>query len=212
MDTSGDSMDVAIGADMAVDTAAPDAEPNEGDFCPVEDFEACAGDVVGTWRVRSLCPDDPAAAAALFESPYDDREECVGGGNSTIGHSEVDGLFELASDGAVMFEMTTTIRMEWVFDDTCLAAAPLRGATAEERCADVANERVTCSYTPDACHCESDEIVQPESGSGTYTIDGDEIQFGDDPPARYCVDGDRLVMDYYLYHPVSWRYWVFERE
>jgi len=45
-----------------------------------------------------------------------------------------------------------------------------------------------------------------KSGTGDYAVDGDEIRLGDDPPARYCVDGDALVMDYYEFHPVSWRY------
>ncbi len=220
--TSGD--DTSDAADAREDGAggedAPtitDAGPGdtgvwESPYCPVESFSACGGEVGGRWRFLATCPEDPAAAAALFVSPYDDRPECVGGGNETIGRSTLDGFFEFADDGNVSWEITTTMLLTWVFDDTCLAAAPLSGATPEERCNDVANDRLACAYAPNACRCESDPLIQEEADDGTFTIDGMEIQLGEDPPAAYCIDGDSFVMDYYVHHPVSWRYWVLERE
>jgi len=211
------------GADTTLDGGVPDAPQTDqasadtsdaaGDspYCPVTDYTACGGSIVGSWSILALCPEDPAAAAALFESPFDDRPACVGGGNETNGRSEIEGVFEFDDAGQVTFATTSTLLVTWVFDDACLEAAGRAGATPEARCDDVSSDRLTCEYAPDACRCVGDPIVEPDEGSGTYTITGDEVVLGDDPPATYCVDGDSLVMDYYLFHPVSWRYWVFER-
>ena len=204
-DVSGEAEDV--GETVADGTGDVPGSP----YCPVVDFEPCGGDLTGRWSLVAYCPEDPAAAAALYESPYDDHPECVGGGNETIGHSEVAGDFEFAADGSVTVSTTTTIVMEWVFTDGCLTAAGLAGATSAERCAAVGNDHLACEYAPDACRCISDPMEEAGGGGTTYTVTGNEVQLGEEPPAAYCVDGDSLIMDYYLYHPVSWRWWVFVR-
>jgi len=215
-DASGDSaIDARSTSDATIgdSTGVADVPSTDSPYCPVVGYEACGGDVVGRWEIRSLCPDDAEAAAALCESPYDDREVCVGNGNTTQCNGTTTGTFEFTEDGQVLFEQTVTMTVEWVFTDECLQAASRNPAdSAEGRCANQGNERLTCTYSSAGCHCVGEPIVQPDSGSGTYSITDDEIQLGDDPPASYCVDGDSLIMDYYLYHPVSWRYWVFERE
>lgn len=201
------------------DSATPDAAPDSagGDsaatsaYCPVVDFAACGGDLVGTWAFRALCPEDPAAAAALCEHPYDDRAVCMGEGNEAVCDGRQEGTLTFAADGSLDVETTTTLIATWRFTDECLTAVATSGATPEEHCASIANERLTCTYDA-GCTCVGDPIVESDTNTSTWQVVDSDLTLGEDPPAAYCVDGDRLTMDYYLYHPVSWRYWVLERQ
>ena len=199
--------------DSDVPTTSDATSPDSGggnEWCPVVGYEACGGDLVGTWAFRSLCPEDPDAAAALCEQPYDDRAVCTGVGNEATCDGTYEGTLTFGADGMVVVEATNTLVANWNFTDACLAEVAT-GATPEERCASIGNDRLTCTYT-DHCNCVGDPIVQEDMNTVAYTIDGMDVTLGDDPPASYCVDGDRLTMDYYVFHPVSWRYWVLERQ
>lgn len=196
----------------AGDSSAEQNNPGDDLFCPVINYASCGGDLVGTWNFRAVCPDDPAAAAALCEHPYDDRPVCTGNGNEAICDGTHSGTLTFKSDGSLDIETTVTLVVTHNFTDECLAAVIPRYNTAEERCADLNNnQRLSCTYNTQ-CKCVSEPIVESDSRSGSYTIADGDLILGDDPPASYCIDGERLTMDYYLYHPVSWRYWILERK
>lgn len=204
-----------LGAADAGDTGRPDAAPDPdlpaaNQWCPVVGYEACGGDLTGTWAFRSLCPEDAAAAAALCEHPYDDQAVCTGPGNEARCDTSYEGTLTFGTDAMVTIAATDTIIASWNFTDDCLAAVA-RGTTPEERCASLGNERLTCTYDG-ACHCVGAPIVQEDLNTVPFAVDGMDVTLGEDPPASYCVDGDRLTMDYYVFHPVSWRYWVLERQ
>ncbi len=185
--------------------------PAGDEDCPVVGYAACGGDLLGTWLFRSLCPDDPVAAAALCEHPYDDRPECIGTGNEAICDGTHSGSLVFLADGSVEIDTQVRLAATWSFTDKCLAAVVATGSTAEERCGEMASARLSCVYEG-RCTCVGDPIVESDTNSAPYAISGDELTIGEDPPATYCVDGDRLTMDYYAFHPVSWRYWVLVRE
>ncbi len=206
------STDASAGVDtLAADVSASPDAAGDDPYCPVVGYSACGGDVVGTWALRSLCPDDPVAAAALCEHPYDDRSECTGPGNEAICDSTNTGTFVFNADESLEFTTGYSMVATWNYTDACLMAAPLSGSSAEARCAAMANDHLSCVYDG-GCTCVSDPMAETATDTGTYAIVDDEITIGGDPPASYCVQNGILTMDYYLYHPVSWRYWVFERE
>jgi hypothetical protein len=201
-DDEGDASDADEGGHDADDQAQ---------VCPVTGYSPCGGSLLGAWSFLDLCPEDPEAAAALCESPFDDRPECVGSGNLSICDSTKTGTLDFRADGTILFEDEIVMIATWYFTDRCLEAVRTE-STPTERCESISNEHLRCEYQPDRCVCVSDPMPEHDEGSGTYVVSDNELVIGDDPPATYCIDGDRLTMDYYLFHPVSWRYWVLERE
>ena len=197
--------------DAEADATTPDAEADQ--ICPVVGYEACGGDVLGTWAFMDLCPEDPEAAAALCENPFDDRPACVDGGNVNRCEGYQSGTLTFDGAGVVTVDTESGMDVSWIFTDACLEAAQQGGATPEARCLGMNTDKLSCTYEPDACACVGlVSMTQSDFNEAPYAIEGDEIVLGEDPPATYCVDGDRLIMDYYLFHPVSWRYWVLERQ
>lgn len=207
--------DAAVGDATATDTATADtatADAPAGDeYCPVVGYTACGGDILGTWAMRALCPEDPAAAAELCQHPYDNLAICTGPGNEAVCDGTPSGTLTFNADGSLDIDTQISLVTSYNYTDQCLEAAVRAGVTAEERCLSMANDHLTCTYEGH-CHCVSDPMVESDKKTDTYTIDGDDLILGEDPPSTWCVDGDRLIMDYYLVHPVSWRYWVLERQ
>lgn len=193
-------------ADVTVDTQQPSAG-----WCPVEGYAACGGDLTGTWKFLALCPEDAQAAADLCESPFDDKAECVGGGNINDCKGFHEGTLTFDGNGQVAFETELWMAMTWVYTDACLAAAGVAGGTPEERCLGLSSDKLTCNYLPDECTCSAETGKEFDSGDAAYSLAGDELVIGEDPPATFCIEDDLLIMDYYLFHPVSWRYWVLQR-
>ena len=179
--------------------------------CPVTYYEVCGGDLIGEWSFLSLCPEDVEAGAALCESPYDDREECIGEGNEASCDGTTKGTLNFKENGEVEFETEISLTSTWRFTDECLDSVGREPQPAEEHCLGMNNERLTCEYTPGSCQCESAPMVETDSGTAEYQVSNNEIIIGEDPPSTYCIQGDILIMDYYLFHPVSWRYWILER-
>jgi len=221
LDLGGADLDTTVDtltrADLTPELAPADVGASEdagsfgGEVCPVVGFEACGGDLVGTWSFVALCPEDPEAAAALCESPFDDNPECVGGGNVNNCEGFIEGTLNFDGQSTVTGDTVSGITPSWIFTDTCLEAAGLDGGEPEARCLGLSSDKLTCTYDPGACLCQGGAMEQPDQSEASYSIEGNDLQLGEDPPAAYCVDGDRLIMDYYIYHPISWRYWVLER-
>ena len=198
-------------ADARSDDAASADAAGGDEFCPVVEYAPCGGDLVGTWAFRSLCPDDPVAAAALCEHPYDNQPLCTGTGNEAICDGTPSGTLTFNADLSIDIDTQISLVMTWNFTDACLEAAVSTGGTAQQRCLSIANDHLSCSYDGH-CKCVSEPMLDTTVNTATYEVIDSEVTLGDDPPSTYCVSGDRLTMDYYLYHPVSWRYWVLERE
>jgi hypothetical protein len=207
--------DAAVGDATAGDMAAGDATAGDAqgseEYCPVVGYTPCGGDLIGTWVMLALCPEDPVAAAALCEHPYDNQSICTGPGNEAVCDGTPSGTLTFEADGTLDIDTQISLVATYSFTDECLQAAVRAGTTAEERCLSMNNDHLTCTYE-EHCTCVSDPMIESDQNTATYTIEGQDLIIGEDPPATWCVDGDRLTMDYYLMHPVSWRYWVLERQ
>ncbi len=208
--TADANTDASVDGDAALGAETGISDGGEGSYCPVVGYSACGGDLTGTWSFDALCPEDAEAAAALCEHPYDDREVCQGDGNEATCRGQQAGTLVFHSDGTLSIDTELTLYTAWNFTHACLEAVARGGSTPAERCASLTTERLTCSYDAQ-CTCIGKPIVQADSNTSTYKVSGQDVTLGDDPPASYCVEGDTLIMDYYLYHPVSWRYWVLHR-
>ena len=196
------------GADGA---AGADAGGGGGEACPVTGYAPCVGDVVGTWSIGGFCPDDPAAAAALFEHPYSDTTECADRELNTV-----DGV--LVHEGTITFtateaqaNFTEEAHVTWGFTTACLGAVFAK-STAEDACAELGSGggNLTCTFAADYCTCAGVIEGKPSTETIAYTVDGSAMQLGE-AAVTYCVDGDTLTLDF-AEHPVSWRYWVLDRQ
>lgn len=177
------------------------------------DFVPCGGDVQGVWRVLDFCPEDEDAAAALCQSPFDDRAECVGDGNAQTCRTLRDTTMEWTEDGRLSIRGTTRIEATYRFDDACLAVVAPSGSTPAERCAALANDRLACASEDGGCVCTATTEPEPSDDDTVYRVEGNDLVIGsagDEVVGAYCVEDDVLTLDV-APHPVSWRYWVLAR-
>lgn len=203
----GGSADAPASVDAAGGGA--DAPPSGGGVCPVTGYAACGGELLGEWTISGFCPDDPEAAAALFEHPFSDTPECADRTMNTV-----EGVLvhegSLAFSGAdVQINMTEEARVTWGFTTECLAAVFAK-STPEAACAELDSGNATCTFAAGFCTCDgvvpgkpsAETIAYAATDAMTLSIDGNSVS--------YCIDGDTLTLDW-ADHPVSWRYWVLER-
>jgi hypothetical protein len=165
-----------------------------------EPVVACGGDVVGTWRVESGCSEQ-TREQAIDTLEEELPPECSGSLDSAESDpSDLSLTFDV--NGSLTISGTTTLRLEYTFDDACLAAmSPEQGGASEARCNQLgpgmmgATEAdalgvAACAFEDGACACEY--FFQPAvSLSGPYTVADDRITI-DDEPLPYCVSGDVL--------------------
>lgn len=203
--------DVAAGDTLGgPDVESPDADdssdtaPSAG-ACPVIDGDPCGGDILGTWTVAEFCPDDPEAAAALCENPFDDPA-CT----------DTERACPFVRSGTIVFSATeatldtvTSITPMYRFSSACVQAVKPEAAGAEAACAAMGSPKLTCVYEPGTCVCTGSTEPEPAVETLPVTIDGQSLKLGESA-ATFCVSGDRLTLDFAM-HPVSWRWWVLDR-
>jgi len=210
-ETTGDDAARAEETSRGDVTSAEETESG-GEFCPVVGYEPCGGELVGTWAFRAVCPDDPVAAAAVCKHPFDDQQVCTGAGNEALCDGTHSGTLAFHADGTVDIDTQVSLVVTWHFSDECMEAVVDEGATPEERCGSLDTmENQSCSYNVQ-CICVAEPLIEGSTATAEYAIAGQDLVIGDDPPSTWCVDGDILTMDFYAYHPDSWRYWILERE
>jgi len=194
----------------ALEARAPDRAlaPDAGAACPLVGYQPCGGDLTGTWNVLRYCPEDPAAAQALFEHPYDDLAQCQRPENPVSAVRSWSGTVAFAA-GLVTLDIASSVAVSYGFTDACLAAARPGVSGAAAQCAALATQVLSCTYQPGLCTCTGvvpypdEKLTEPWSASGSdLSLAGEQ--------ATYCVSGKGLVIDFKV-HPVSWRWWVLER-
>lgn len=163
-----------------------------GGQCTTE-FEACGGDLVGTWEYTGAC------LSALPDLPLEDEAEAFAGCDD---EPEVDvsidlsGEAEFGEDGSFRSEQTAALSGGLRISNACLAQVGTRMEAADLSCEDI-------EATSVAGGCRLDvEAEQPSelTVSGTYSVSGKELMVmsggGDGSPATgYCVRGDTLTAE-----------------
>ncbi len=210
---------VGCAADTDADTAAPvDAAavdalpvPVQTAECPVVDYAACAGTIEGTWHFVSMCPDDQAAADALYEHPFDNLDACKPPGGTVVAKRTIDGTL-IFTGGTIEFDQTGLIELTYGFDPQRLAAAKPEAASPEAACAAIpVNEKLTCTLDGETCTCDGAVESPAEQVTGTYVVDWDRLTVEDELTADFCAADDVLIIDWDQFE-VSWRYWILTRD
>ncbi len=195
--------------------AADPATPSSASWqCPTAAEVPCGGALEGTrWSIVDFCPEDPAAAAALFEHPFDDLPACQPPGSAAAGQLVDTG--EIAfQDGQIVMDIGGYAQTTYTFSAACLAAVK-PGAEPAVACASLAKPGVmTCSLGPGAGTCICEAKVPKEGGKSTLPyaiVGGTTLKVGTEFSADYCVQGERLLLDVSP-HIVSWRWWLLKRK
>ncbi len=187
-----------------------DAGQALSEVCPVTQFTACGGDVQGSWRIRSFCPEDQATADALYEHPFDDRPQCQRPDNPVNAVRTLTGTITFA--GTTMTMATTTkTSLSYGFTDACLAVAFRNITDPMQACSELENNgRLSCTYAANLCTCQGTLPQASDVEDAEFEISGNQLTLGGRQTADYCIDGQRLTFDW-AQHPISWRYWIMDR-
>ncbi len=188
-----------------------------GGACPAAAEPACGGQLEGTtWTVVDFCPEDPTAAAALFEHPYDNLPACQPPGGTVKGQLVDTGEISFA-DGQMLMNFGGYAETTYTFSPACLQAVkpgldPAAACTAMSK-----PDIMTCQFGPDAvagnlCTCLAKVPKEGGKEQAPYAIVGGKtLKISTEISAAYCVQGDRLLLDVSP-HIVSWRWWLFKRK
>jgi hypothetical protein len=219
--TACDRPDGAEGSDGAPDAdpadgGPSDADPTDGEpSCPSA-FDACGGDLDGTWQILTFCPADGGSLTRPCESPWDDQAVCRGAPNEAICTTLYGGTIAFGSDGRAEVTMTMGFEVQYTLSPDCALAAAAGRQPAPtdpaEACASLGSDRIECLFADGLCRCEGGEPSgEGETFEDEYQAEGDHLVIGptrSEPIAGpYCVDGDDLVIQ----GPIGWAYWVLAR-
>jgi len=164
-----------------------------------EDFTACGGELVGTWRIEGSCTTGDPAEAAYASSGVSPL--CRG----LFSEVSLDVTGTVTYDGSTeTSSLTMTTYMTVVLTEACLAemngsSAPITVAT----CADFEDglhgegQTGTCTFDGTSqCICDMATTQTATPTPSGYTVSGGQVIY-DDPtsePVGYCVEGTSLRM------------------
>jgi hypothetical protein len=152
-------------------------------------FSACGGDIVGTWRIKSVC-------AELSGALIDVCPTAIAMVDLTL-----DGAVTFDADGTRSSELTGKSTITYTLDADCLDAItmgmPPDSCDVLSKEADPSMDKgpTTCSGDPTvACTCVEDNPESTETKTGTYTVEGNTLTSTDDADgtvtmAELCVQG-----------------------
>jgi hypothetical protein len=154
------------------------------------DFEACGGDITGTWAYTGACltlPDDVLGGSEDGENPFAACTEAPTA-RFTI---DVTGTITFGSDGSFAVDQTSSVSGGFSLPNSCLE--DLGGVTCDQ---------VGGMADGDACVLGSGEVeTSTDMSTGTYTTDGAVLVVTDDgsteptedtSKVEYCVKGSKL--------------------
>ena len=165
-------------------------------------FQACGGDIVGTWSYTSACAigfDTPDGGI-----PYPCKDP---GGYET--RTEISGTITFNSDGTYVVNRTLNLVYNNVLPLSCL-----------EEISEASGQPFTCEMTggmiegDDCVVSSADETPIPEESDGVYAVNGNQVAFtdveltdggfsgdaglasGPNQISDFCVSGDSLRLRY----------------
>lgn len=175
----------AFGCSSGADSA--EQPPQEAPSC--EEFTACGGDVVGTWKFRSLCLTDQQQAALNEEVKFCDSDQ-------TTVEPSFEGSVTFERDGSLLRTVTAHFKFEQTVPTSCLRV----GATCTTLQSSIAEapgtSSVTCSKKGSNCEC-SYQIARASSVQESYSATDAKLAFtsssdGSKSTADFCVKGSSL--------------------
>jgi hypothetical protein len=180
-----------------------------GESCP--EVEACGGDVVGTWEVKSQC--------LTFDGKADIGYlglTCVPNVADIKGSINVTGKLTLGSDSKFKDETVTTGSEDWQLDKSCLILSGTRvncesiGTTFQGALISFGYESMVCANASSGggCTCADKINTNTPDGrpggmgilhndattKGTYKVAGNKLNIGDSLSYSYCVKGSEMTL------------------
>jgi hypothetical protein len=162
------------------------AEQTAGDSCDATDFEACGGDLIGTWEFTLGCLTLPDNLLSAGEDAF-----ALCNRASVSASIDLQGTIAFGEDGSYMIDQKVDTTITKYLPKECLT----EDMTCDDLGADGAGE---ASDADD--HCELKQGGPSEnSDSGSYEVDGDTFVTTSDgtdtasEPIEYCVDGDTIT-------------------
>jgi hypothetical protein len=156
-------------------------------------FNACGGDITGTWTVKSSCVEGNLTTAMNAGS---NPVECRGDYKSVT--AEVTGTVEFTS-GTATDNTVTTIDYDLVPSNACRTALGV-STVDETNCAALAQAFVdgghfgttTCVVEGTACHCSAQNLY-PKNEILTYSVSGSKVNYTTSTDnLDFCVAGSTL--------------------
>jgi len=178
--------------------ACSDSDGDALDAC--EPIEPCGGELVGTWRVEASCS-ERTEEQAIDTLEEELPPECNGALESAESDSS-DLSLTFGADGVLTVAGSSSLRLEYTFNDACLAALyPEPRSASADTCTqlgpDMAGAMPTalvntasCTFESGGCACVF-AFAPDLSVSGPYTAADGQLTV-EDQPLAYCVAGDEL--------------------
>lgn len=179
-----------------------------GGQCAPDDFDACGGDLVGTWEYTGACitlPPDALNGNSSDQSPFAMCEE------QPLLSVTVDltGTTTFDADGTYALEQTVTTSSEIAVPASCLDTLTMGMLDAAMACDQILMG--TLDADGNCAGAAGEPSMDMNTGSGTWTTEGGMLIIEETPSAdagvavdagapsgpddvRYCVTGDTVVV------------------
>jgi len=166
---------------------------SSGESCAA--FEACGGDPTGRWEIVTACGVDLVANAnaSQFDPPA-----CDGAFRKI--DLRASGTYEFASSGTATFNFVAQLDTDvWLTNECITAVRGMAPASLVDYCSGLESDYAQspdlagamCNVEGGACTCLLTSVEQTTMASGSYTLDGTNIDDGVSL-TPFCVSGDTL--------------------
>jgi hypothetical protein len=146
----------------------------------------CGGNVVGTWKVVSVCANGGTSSTPL--GPY------CSGATSQITSASATGNLTFNSDGTY----AVSVGSSSVTETTTIPASCLTSGSGTITCDQVSAAGGGCTTAGGGCICSSTIQSTTQSDSGTYVVSGSSFTItrsdGSSNTFNYCVQDSSLYM------------------
>jgi len=159
-------------------------------------FNACGGDITGTWTFDSVCAEGDIAASLLDTSGLPSQCSDV---IKNLG-LKMTGTLTYAN-GTETANATETVTARAVYSSACInAEAGGTVAVTQSLCDTIASSAassggptMSCKLSNGGCDC-SLTMTQDEQTTDTYTVTGGTLTYSDGSSIQYCVSGQTLTV------------------
>ena len=160
-------------------------------------FNACGGDVAGTWIFEHICAEGDIKAYVNDQLSQSYSTAC----NTACQSASLTGSGRLDYSGSSVFpNVRFTTTMDLLLTADCLTAALGQNETiTTTSCNAFATLRsrqsgttATCTVEVSNCHCAM-TVVQSDSYSDSFSLSGTTIVGGTGSVTAYCVQGNTLL-------------------
>ncbi len=161
------------------------------------DFNACGGDLIGSWQITSLCLENPEQmldttglppACSDMVPDFDYRPE---------------GTLVFGEDGTGTIDITLVADAVIVITEQCLAAQVGSDVTVSASVCNVMESSFdstsvfqggSCELAGNGCRCLMTTVEQSFGSGGSYRIEGNEIVEDTGEREAFCVVGNTLTV------------------